>query len=858
MDNLNDEFESYLDHETRLNLDRGMSPEAARAAALRKFGNRGLIQETIYYQSRSAFLDSLLHDIRYALRNLRRAPQFTLLAVLSLALGIGVNSSVFSVICAEVYPRLPYRDYPGILRLYSTRVRQPGLFNLSARDLAAVRQTARSYSAVAAQQNTTFNVTAPGAPPERVAALRVTSGFFGFLGVAPALGRDFRDDEARGEGSRVAILGYSYWDRRFSRNPAVLGATLGLDGDSYTIIGVLPQHFHWLSWRNTDCSSSPSERSNCLDVYVPSSLESAANPKTRDLLVVARLAPGATLGRADAEMRGLAAALAQAFPDSHRDFTAGVKTLDASLHALAPGFIVMQCAVALVLLIACANAANLLLGRALARSQEIAVRSAIGATRGRLVRQLLTEGAILSLLAALAGLAFTTIGARLMANSIESNLIDGPIDARILAFTLAASVITTLVFALVPALQVSRMGAAETLRLSGRTFTSGRRSGRLRNALIVAEIGLCLVLLISAGLLTRSLSNLLNVPLGFNTRNIVFARLPLTAARYADASARSTALRQVLARAGAMPGVSAAAMVSGPPLYISGAASAGLPDDARPLDELPHVRYRAVSQDYLRVLEVLPLQGRDFAPADTSHSVILVNQACAAAFWPAQNPIGKRLRIDGAAPAEVVGVFPDLRTTDMRRPAESEVLALSDSPDRSPWIIARVTANPASFLASLQSVLAGVDPDLPVAEMKTMTAALDGHLIEVRASMQWLTAFAAIALLMAAMGIYGVISYTVAQRRQEIAIRIALGAAPRSIARLIAGHTARLAASGIAAGLLVSVLATRALGGALYGVSSLDLPTFTGAAALLFAIALAAVIVPIRTAAAVDPRAAGL
>jgi putative ABC transport system permease protein len=839
--NADDEIRSYLEHETQWLMERGMPEEEARRTALRRLGNRGRIREQIYYQDRPAWLDGLWRDIRYAVRNLRRSPRFAVMAVLSLALGIGVNSAMFSLICGEVYPHWPYRDYPGILRVVSVQANQRGLFNLTRRDWAAVHSDAHSYKELAAAENASFNAAAPSGPPERINGLRVSTNFFAFLGVAPALGRDFRSDDRE-----AVLIGDAYWERHFARSESALGATLRLDGGSFTVVGVLPRRFHWLSWHNTGCGSATSPDNNCLDVYLPSRFEAEPAAAQRGVMVLGRAVPGVTAAQADAEMKAIAARLATIYPETHRNWGAQVETLDRSLHNLAPGFVVMQAAVGFVLLIACANVAGLLLARSSARAREMAVRAAIGASRSRLMRQMVTEGAVLAALASAAGLGLAAIGGRLMSQSAGLDMFEGAVDGRVIAFTGACSLLSVLLFSLFPSVQLARIGTAEGLRRAGRTLSAARGTTRLRSVLVAAEMALSLALLIGAGLMARSFTLQLTVPLGFDPANLLFAELP---------TAKPEALANVLLRVRQVPGVAAAEYVSRPPLWSSGTVAVAKPGDGRRAGDLPRVRYRAAGRDYFRTLGIRLEQGREFAASDASRTVAVVSRSLAGNIWPGADPVGKRLLLSGGdAPAqvEVVGVMADVKQYVLEM-SHTELAVLSDPPPPSPYLVARVRANPAAFLPALQQAASAVDPDLPVGQVATFEEARQRQFIEERAAMYWLSAFSGLAMLLAAVGIYGVISYSVAQRRQEIGVRMALGAGRGRIAAMVLAQTARLAVAGVAAGLSAGALLSPALGQALNGVSHLDSGTYIFSAMFLLAVALAAAAVPLRAATRVDP-----
>jgi predicted permease len=856
-DGLDDEIRDYLERETALNIEKGMPPDAARHAARRKFGNPAYVKEEVWYQSPVAAFHAFWQDVRYGLRNLRRNPQFTLIAVLSLALGIAANSAVFSVICSFWYPVYPYKDYRNIVHFQTVQPKISAHGELAVVDFGALRGHARSVSAMAAGVFGSFHGETPSGDAASLLGLHVTPNFFSFLGVAPQLGRDFRREEDGGSQPPVAILGYGYWQQRFGGRTDAIGQTLRLDGVSHTVIGVLPAWFHWRTWRNTGCDVSPGTQRTCLDVYVPLKLDELRMPRRdRSIYTMARLAPGVTPGQAEAEARGIYASADPGDDEVRGNWQLRLTPMNRPLGPLPPGFVMMQAVVVFVLLIACANVANLLLARGAARGREMAVRAALGAGRFRICRQLLTESLILAGISAVFAMVLTAVAARLMGMSYEYDRLDGALDERVLLFTGIVSLVTVLLFGLAPGLQSARAHPSEALKEAGRPHHAGRGFARLRTSMVAGAIALATVLLIGALLVTQSLTAQLALSPGFDPRHLLVALVSTKTKKFADDGLRERTLRQLLTRISEAPGVDAAAMMTGPPLISGETVWVQKPEDARSEGERFKVRYRAVTADYFRMLGVPVLEGRDFRASDEGRPEVIINRTMAAQYWPGEDPIGKRLRV-GALPAkqawrEVIGVFAGIKDRNLMDAPHAEVVELTAAPSES-WVTVRVKSNPGAFAQTLRTVVAAVDADLSISYLETMPDAIANQLGDAWRAMHWLSCCAIIALTMASLGIYGVVSYLVVQRRHEIGVRIALGATRRDIGRLVAGQTLRIALAGVALGLALAFLMTGALGPALYGVGPRDPATLAGAAAVLVVVALAASLAPLRRSIAVDP-----
>jgi predicted permease len=848
---LDEEMREHIEIETRDNIDRGMTPEQARYAALRKFGNATRVKEQVHEMRVGRFFETVAQDVRYAIRMLRRSPGFTAIAVASLALGIAVNSAIFTAICASLFPTLPYKDADSIVLVYGTNKKSGGFGTVSLGDYEAIKQQSESLADIAAATRpNSFNMSAAGDLPERLTGLRVTTNMLSFLRVAPVLGRDFAAREDQPGRDHVAIIGGGFWKRRFGSSPHVLGRQIKLNGEMYSIVGVLPPWFRWMSSRHTDCGGAVGKR--CLDVFVPVSKDTSP----LRLTAFARLKRGVTRTQARAEMAIIAERLDSQRPEADRGQSFAIGGLfDMENRLRGQTAIVIQCAVAFVLLIACANVANLLLVRATGRSREIALRCAIGASRKRVVRQLTTEGLILGVIGGTLGLLLTpaVVGALVGITGLE--LLNGNVDYRVVLFTSASVMLTAFLFALAPAIQGARADVSVALKAGAVAIRCGAQ--RLRHCLVAVEIALATVLVIGATLFGRSVFHYSRIDLGFNVSDLVFAVIPLDDKKYHDENLRRVTVHDLLDRARTLPGVTAAAIVSGPPLYAGETVPVRTEDDNRPVNELPVVLYRAASADYFRMLGVRITRGRDFRTSDADSTVAIVDDTMARELWPDENPVGKRISVATDPKRvfwrEVIGIMPKIRDRSLREQEHGQMVELNSVPEGPPWLMARTASDPRDFIAALRQAVAKVDKDQPIAALLTMEQAFALQYNEERAGMTFFAIFAAIALLLAALGIYGVIAYYFAQRRQEMGVRVALGAGRRQIYRVIFGQSLKIAVAGIILGLLLAAAVTRFIQAALYDVSPTDPATFTVAAVVLFGVAILAAWAPARRAAKVDP-----
>ena len=797
----------------------------------------------------------LAQDLRRGFRNLAKSPGFAAAAIVVLALGIGANTAIFSVVNGVLLEPLPYPDPGRLVRVWHTPPQSsfPGLrtFGVSPANYLDWEREARSFEHMALFRFIGLNLTGSGSP-EALTAAQVTADFFSVLEARPLLGRTFGRPESEPGAAPVAVLSHDLWKTRFGGDPGIVGRDVRLNDRLYRVVGVM----------------GPKVRlPDFAQVWVPYEWtpEQRATRSNHNALVIARLRPGVERSAAQTEMSLLSDRLARQYPDDDAGWGALVVPLREDLVAdVRPVLLVLLGAVAFVLLIACANIANLVLARTLGRRRELAVRSALGASRARLVQQLVSETLLLALAGGALGLFLAQFGVEAIVAFLADDLprsAEVALDARVLAFTFLLAVATGLLAGIVPAWRSTRGDVAGPLRQgSGRTVGEGDPGARTRGLLVVSEVALSLVLLVGAGLMVRSLWLLQRVDPGFDPRNVVTMHLDLPKSKYAEPVRQHTFLTQLLERLRALPGVEAAGAVSDLPL--TGTQNWPIAIEGRPsppVSQQPNVVTAIVGGDYFRALRIRLLAGRLFTPADAADSpgVILVSESMAKRFWPGESALHKRLTTAFLpGPREVVGIVADLKQEglDVREPISAMYLPESQFPLRGIDVAIRTT-NPGAAAGAVSAVRS-VDPDLPVLRLGSLEAIRIGSLARQRFGMILLAGFAGLALLLAAVGISSVLAYSVRRRRREIGIRIALGAKTSDVLRLVVLQGLRPAAVGMILGIAGALGLGRALSSLIFGVRASDPATFAAVALLLGAVAVAACLVPARRAAAVSPTTA--
>jgi putative ABC transport system permease protein len=859
------ELESHLAMHIEDNLRAGMSPEEARRQAFIKLGGVTQAQELYREHGGLPMLEILGQDLRYGIRTLRKQPGFALIAVVTLALGIGATSAIFSVVNAVLLRPLPFPE-PDRLMVYSAFEQDSryGRINaLTGSVLVEWRNRCSSCVQMAAYVEAQRGNLTGGAEPERVRIARITENLFDTLGVPPLLGRTFLPEEigrpsSGGEDqqnhSTVVILSYGLWQRRFGADPSVIGKTVKVEGDVCAVVGVMPEGFKF-----------PDEA----DAWAPITLD----PMRNDLNIIARLQPRVTPAQAQVELTTLAQRLPQESLQKNRTLHANLIPLQEQIVGdVRSSLLIFLGAVSFVLLIACANVANLLLARAATREKEMAVRAALGASRLRIIRQLLTESLLLALSGGVLGLWLASGILKLLvafAPQDVPRITAIRIDPWVLGFTLLLSILTGIIFGLAPALQASRLDLNTALKEGGARGTGSGAPHRLRSLLVVVEVSLALVLLIGAGLLLKSFTRLRETKLGFNPDRVLTASVALPQADYPTTAKAKTYVEQSLARLAVRPEVQAVGVVNALPLSHAGVIIQGsLGVEGESKDHPPVGASKvAVSADYFRALGILLLQGRAFNEHDTADSpgVLIISESLAHQLWPHENALGKRIDVNlpGETWREVVGVVGDVRQSDLNAPlAPAHYEPYSQVSDQSRWFLGeitfviRTTAEPQNFIATLRSELQTVDKELPLHNVATMEQVVALQVTDPRFYTLLLGSFSALALILAAAGIYSVISYSVTQRTHEVGIRLALGARAGDVQRLIVGQGMTLALLGVALGLGGAFAATRLLRGLLYDLSATDPLTFVGVALLLALVALLACWIPARRATKVDPLVA--
>lgn len=808
-------------------------------------------------------MEQIWKQIRYALRILRKSPAFTAVAVLALALGIGANTAIFSLVNTILLRQLPFRD-PQQLVMVSSRRADPGKRPFTLPDFIDYRDQNKSLAGIAAYANWSANLTDHG-DPERLQGLRISANAFQMLGVEAAVGRAFLPEEDTPGQQRVVVLSYGLWQRRFGADQQLVGKTLTLNGDRYTVVGVLPPEFFF-----------PIKEA---EVAIP--LAPDADPwrnvrtSTNFLRAIARLKSGITREQAEADLTSVAMRMRQQYP------VANARKLGVTLSPLHEEVVgnfrlalwVLLASVGVVLLITCVNLANLALVRASGRTREMAIRTALGASRRHLVQQLVIESLLLALLGGGAGLLLAFFGIDLLvALSPESmpRTAEVGVDFRVLGFTLAISLLSGLIFGLAPAWQASRSNRNEALKERGQSV-GGARQSRARSLLVVSEIALSLVLLAGAGLLIKSFLRLQAVNPGFDARNVLAIRLSLPKAQYSNRAAVTAFYEKLQPRLQSLPGVETVGVVSILPLGgLLASVNFTIEGRAAPPDESLMTDYRVAGADYFRTLKIPLIAGRQFNEHDTAQTtpVVLISQNLARRYWPNASPIGARLRIDdndqGPRPVEIVGVVGDVKHLSLDgEPSFHIYLPLHQIHEdgvalftnNQYWLL-RTAVNPLTLAAAVRREIQAVDRSVPTSNIRTMDQYLAASIAPRRFNLWLLTIFAGTALVLAATGLYGVISYGVAQRRQEIGIRMALGAQAGDVLKLVLGQGMALAMIGVAFGVVTALALTRLMKNLLFGVSTTDPLTFSVIALLLMFVALLACYIPARPAMKVDPMVA--
>jgi putative ABC transport system permease protein len=800
----------------------------------------------------------LFEDARHGVRLLWKTPSFTLVAVAALALGIGANSAVFSVVDAVLLRPLPFRDPGRLVVLWEKNpARNRYRMFVSPADFLEWRAQARSFDGMAAVESARMNLT--GGPnghidPEEIAVERVSAALFPTLGVGPVIGRAFLAEEDQPGRGNVVLLSHRLWQRRFGADQSIAGKSIRLRDQAYTVTGVLPAGFALVNAG--------------VEAWLPIGL-APGDPRgatTRNLMVIARLRMGTDAARARTEMEGIGARLEKANPKTNAGWRPSLFDLgEEMVGSVRTAMLVLLAAVALLLVIACANVANLLLARAASRSREIAIRTALGATRARLIAQLLTESVLLGLAGGAAGLFLAWSGIRallVLAPAGIPRLAGASVDVRLLAFTFAVSLATGVIFGAAPALQASRTDLHEPLKEGGRGGTSGRAAGRLRSGLVVAEMAIAVVVLIGAGLLLRSFLRLRAANPGFQPSNLLTLRVPLAGGRNAAQPRRIAFFAEVVERCAALPGVRSAGAVASLPLTGLGVGSTFAIDGrpAPPPEERPIGLVRSATPRYLATLGIPLRAGRDFGVFDGKDAppVAIVNDTLARRFWPGANPLGGRVVIDNLGrTAEVVGVAGDVKPDRLENDDWPTIyLPYAQAPAASMSLVLRTAGDPMAAAGPAIREVRRLDPDQPVADIRSMDQVLDGSVAGARFNTLLLAIFAGVAFLLATVGIYGVIAYNVTERTHEFGIRLALGASGGDLVRLVVKYAARLAGAGIAVGVAAALALTRLMASLLYTVTPTDPATFAAIVLMLGAIALLAAYVPSRRAAALDPAGA--
>ncbi|HEY6661155.1 MAG TPA: ABC transporter permease [Pyrinomonadaceae bacterium] len=857
LQDIDEELRAHIEMEIEANRELGMTPDEARLSAAKSFGNLGSIRDRAYEVRGGGFMETVWQDVRYSGRMLLKHPGFTLIAVLTLTLGIGANTAIFSIVNAVLLRPLPYQAPEQLVMLGETNSGQRN-GSVSYPNFVDWRDQNKVFESVSAVRwNESYNFTGAG-EPERLQGRIVSAGFFSLLGVKPLLGRDFLPEEDRPGATPAVIISHGFWTRRFGNDPSIIGKQITLNNQSYTVVGVTPQNFQF----GLDA-----------DVTIPIGL-SAERFKARGadpgIRVVARLKPNVSQQQAETETNVIYARLEQQYPESNT----GRRAYLTSLHENFVGdvrqpLLILLGSVGLVLLIACANVANLLLVRASARKREMSVRVALGANRWRIIRQLLTESLMLALIGAALGILLAHWGTSFIAGYLPEGiprLAEANVDARVLIFTLAVSLVTGLLFGLAPALQASRLNLTESLKEGDRGSSGGRQP--LRSLLVISEVALTLTLLVGAGLLIQSFRRVLQVDPGFDPQNLLTMQVSVN---NTDGHQVAAFFEQWQEKVRQLPGVKSTAVSNGLPLGVVNHPVFFVEGRPRPETgkEPVGIRY-TVSPGYFETMGIGLIRGRVFTAQDTRDTPLaaIIDEALAQQHFQNEDPVGKRISqsSSGSPSYEVVGVVRHVEQDNLdeqsSRPPQFYLNFNQIPLDRLPTqvrrinLLTRTDVEPSSLVPAVREQIASLNKDQAVFNVRTMEDIVAQSIAPRRFSMLLLGIFAVVALALASIGIYGMMSYAVAQRTREIGLRMTLGAQSGNVLRLVIGHGMKLALAGVALGLVSSLALTRTMKTLLFGVSATDPLTFIAIALLLALVALLACWVPARRAAKVDPLVA--
>jgi putative ABC transport system permease protein len=804
-------------------------------------------------------MGTLWQDVRFGFRMMKKKPGVTIIAVLALALGIGANTAIFSVVNTVLLRPLPYKDPSRIMLVFWTA---PKLsvedFPASAPDFIDWREQNQVFERMAAITGESFNLTGQG-EPERIMSASVSADLFPLLGVNASRGRTFTAEEEQRGRNKVVVMGHDLWQRRFGANPNLVGQTIALNNENYTVVGIMGRDFHF------------PEGVDKIDLWVPLSFSPEVIDKRghRYLYVAGRLKDGVSFERAQTEMSALAARMAEAYPGTNTDWGIKLQSLqDALTEDVSTALFVLLGAVGFVLLIACANVANLQLARAAARQREVAIRLAVGASRRHLIRQFLIEGTLLALTGGIFGLLVAFWGIDAIRAALPEDvprLEQIGIDAAVLIFTLSVSLVTGILLGLVPALQATKPDLVEALKEGSQSVSGSRHRNRVRSFLVVVEVALALVLLIGAGLMMKSFWRLREVRPGFDSHNVVAMQITLPEKKYEDEQQQVNFFKGLLERVQSIPGVQSAGINTDPPLTDDSRTDLTIEGQAPlPYGNEQTATYGSISPGYFNAMGIPLMKGRAFTEEDRAETtpVVIISTAFANRFFSGIDPIGKRFKQGGADDEDnwmtIVGVVGDVHHYGLSTEVSSEMyMPFAQKPEPEITLIVRsAAANPMGLLPSIRSEVEAIDKDQPIFGVQTMEHLLSESVASERLSVMLLGLFAGLAFLLACVGIYGVISYSVTQRTHEIGVRIALGASGADILRLVVGQGMRMVGVGLILGLIASFALTRVMSSLLFGVSATDPATFIVVSLLLASVAFFASFIPARRATRVDPMVA--